>query len=242
VRKPTRIVGKSDRVKRSSGRKHAAALLAVVAIAGCATTSPQPAVRGAPALTPAALAAADSGRPPYTPADVAFMQGMIAHHAQAVLMAGLAPTHGARGDVRVLAERIDVAQRDEIAFMQRWLRERGETVPDPDAHHAMAGHGTPPSAAHDTLGHDALMPGMLTPEQIARLRAASGAEFDRLFLTLMIQHHEGALTMVEELFATPGAGQDVNVFRFASDVTADQVTEIDRMRTMLPATSPGDRP
>jgi len=210
------------------------ALLAVLGIAGCASTIQQSEARGEPALTPAALARADSGRPPYTPADVAFMQGMIAHHEQAVLMAGLVPTRGARGDVRVLAERIDVAQRDEIAFMQRWLRERGQTVPDPDAHHDMAGHAMPM--------HGASMPGMLSPEQIAQLQAAAGAEFDRLFLTFMIQHHEGALTMVEELFASPGAGQDVNVFRFASDVTADQVTEIERMRSMLPAAAPADRP
>jgi uncharacterized protein (DUF305 family) len=168
------------------------------------------------------------------------MQGMITHHGQALVMTRLAPSHGARPDVRTLAGRIDVAQRDEIAFMQRWLRERGETVPEPHAGHDMAGHqmATPGSPASG-----ALMPGMLTPQQVARLEAARGPEFDRLFLTFMIQHHQGALTMVEQLFASPGAGQDVNVFRFASDVTADQTTEIDRMRAMLSAGTPsGARP
>jgi uncharacterized protein (DUF305 family) len=159
----------------------------------------------------------------YTPADVRFMQGMIAHHAQAVVMAAMAPTHGARSDVRLLAQKIDVSQKDEIAMMQRWLRDRHETVPDANAdpmHHDMPGMAT-------------LMPGMLSAEQLARLGQAQGTEFDRLFLTLMIQHHEGAITMVGQLFATPGAGQESEIFRFASDVDTDQRGEIARMRTML---------
>jgi len=178
-----------------------------------------------PTLSPAAQARADGGRPPYTPADVRFMQGMIAHHAQALEMVALAPTNGARSDVRILAERIDVAQRDEIAFMQRWLRERGETVPPVHAGHDMPGHQMPMSGG--------LMPGMLSAEQMAELKAARGPEFDRLFLTYMIQHHEGAVTMVEQLFGSPGAGQEINVWRFASDVEADQGSEIARMRVML---------
>jgi uncharacterized protein (DUF305 family) len=149
------------------------------------------------------------------------MQGMIRHHAQALVMAALAPTQAARPDVKTLAGRIDVAQRDEIALMERWLRERRETVPEPHAHANMPGHQMP------------LMPGMLTAEQLAQLERARGPEFDRLFLAFMIQHHEGALAMLEQLFATPGAGQDPVIFRFASDVEADQTTEIDRMRSML---------
>lgn len=178
-------------------------------------------------MTPAEQARADSGRMPFTAADVHFMSGMIHHHSQAIVMAGWAQTHNARPDVKVLAQRIDVAQRDEIAFMQRWLRERHQEVPDPLEHYAM--------------GHDMadmkmeMMPGMLTPEQMKQLDAAGGPEFDRLFLTFMIQHHQGAITMVDQLFASPGAGQELYVFRFASDVNADQNTEIDRMRLMLGA-------
>jgi uncharacterized protein (DUF305 family) len=150
------------------------------------------------------------------------MQGMIRHHAQALVMANWAQTRAARSSIKILAARIDVAQRDEIATMQRWLRDRRENAPD--AQHEMAGHTSPSGD---------LMPGMLTHEQLSQLEKATGAEFDRLFLTFMIQHHEGALTMVRELFSSPGAGQDATIFRFASDVEADQTTEIDRMRTML---------
>ena len=162
------------------------------------------------------------------------MQGMISHHAQAVVMAGWAPTHGARESVRLLAERIDVAQRDEITFMQRWLRERYEMVPEPDAGHDMAGR----QMSMPGMSMPALMPGMLTPEQMAKLSAATGPEFDRLFLTYMIQHHQGALTMVTQLFSSQGAGQDGSIFRFASDVDADQTTEINRMRIMLAPPTP----
>jgi uncharacterized protein (DUF305 family) len=153
------------------------------------------------------------------------MQGMIRHHGQAIVMAAWAQTRAARNDVRVLASRIDVAQRDEVATMQRWLRDRREAVPDAHTQHNMPGHQLSSSAP--------LMPGMLTPEQLAQLETARGPEFDRLFLTFMIQHHEGALTMVRDLFGSPGAGQDATIFRFASDVEADQTTEIDRMHTML---------
>jgi uncharacterized protein (DUF305 family) len=192
--------------------------------------------------SPAALARADSGRPPYTAADVRFMQGMIGHHAQAVLMAAMAPTHGASDDVRRLAERIDVSQRDEMAMMQRWLRERGQPVPDPKPAGEHAGHAGMEMTGMDMPGmampSGGLMPGMLTPAQLAQLGAASGAEFDRLFLTFMIQHHQGALTMVDQLFSSQGAGQDVTIFRFASDVSADQTTEIERMQSMLSARPP----
>jgi uncharacterized protein (DUF305 family) len=158
-------------------------------------------------------------------ADVHFVSGMIGHHAQAIQMAGWAPSHGASPAVRVLCERIVVAQNDEIVFAQRWLRERNEVVPPADPRgHVMPG-----------MDHPMLMPGMLTPDQMAQLDAARGPQFDRLFLTFMIQHHRGALTMVAQLLATPGAAEDGPIFRFAADVNADQTTEIDRMSRMLDA-------
>ncbi len=227
---------------RMSRRINAAALLAAIVVgAGIVGAPNQAGAQDAP--TPAALARADSGRPAYTPADVSFMQGMIAHHAQAVLMAGMVATHEAGADIRRLAERIDISQRDEIAMMQRWLRERGQTVPDPkpaDEHAEHAQH-----AGMDMTGMDmstGLMPGMLTPAQLAQLGQAMRGEFDRLFLTFMIQHHQGALTMVDRLFSSQGAGQDVTIFRFASDVTADQTTEIERMQSMLAARSSATTP
>jgi uncharacterized protein (DUF305 family) len=181
---------------------------------------------GAATMSPAARAAADSGRPPFADADVRFMSGMIDHHAQAVLIAGWAPSHGASASVRALCERIVVAQRDEIVLMQRWLRERHLEVPDGDpAHpHMMAG-----------MDHAMLMPGMLTSEQLTELDRARGTDFDRLFLRDMIQHHQGALTMVSDLLAAPGSTEDDLVFKYASDVNADQSTEIERMRLMLAA-------
>jgi uncharacterized protein (DUF305 family) len=189
----------------------------------------------ATAQSPADRVKADNGVQAFTAADVAFMQGMIHHHAQAVVMAGWAPTHGASEAVKTLAGRIDVGQRDEIAFMVRWLRDRHLAAPDPFEHKMsmprmtdMAGMSMP----------DTLMPGMLTPKQMQTLDAARGQEFDRLFLTFMIQHHQGALTMVDKLFSSEGAGQEEYVFRFASDVSTDQTTEIDRMRLMLAAQSP----
>jgi uncharacterized protein (DUF305 family) len=160
----------------------------------------------------------------HTPADVQFASGMIMHHAQAVLIAGWAPTHGASAPLRGLCERIVVGQRDEIATLERWLADRGEPVPAP-------GHAMPGMAA------GTLMPGMLTPDQLAQLDRARGGEFDRLFLKLMIQHHRGAITMVEQLFRTQGAAQDGAIFRFANDVNVDQATEIDRMSGMLAALS-----
>ncbi len=170
--------------------------------------------------TPPAL-----GRLPYADADVDFMAGMIPHHAQAVVMAGWAPSHGARKEVAVLCERIVVGQRDEIALMQEWLRDRGETVPDAaSTRHKMKMNG---------MEHEMLMPGMLTDEEMAALDRARGPEFDRLFLTGMIKHHQGAIGMVDVLFKAYGAAQDETVFKFASDVYADQSIEIDRMQGML---------
>lgn len=207
-------------------RKLALAGIVALGAMACATSMQQSSQSGTPAgapRTPAEQARADSGRMPFTAADVHFMQGMIHHHAQAVVMAGWAQTHGARPDVKTLAQRIDVAQRDEMAFMQRWLRERHQDAPDPLEHYQM-GMAMSPSD---------LMPGMLSAEQMKALDEARGPDFDRLFLNDMIQHHQGAITMVDQLFASPGAGQELYVFRFASDVNADQTTEIARMHLML---------
>ena len=169
------------------------------------------------------------GRLPYSDADVDFMSGMIPHHAQAVIMAGWAPTHGARQDVAILCERIVVGQRDEIALMQGWLGDRGLEVPDATStRHKMKMNGTV---------HEMLMPGMLTDDEMAALDRARGLEFDRLFLEGMIKHHQGAIDMVDVLFKSYGAAQDETVYKFASDVYADQSIEIDRMHEML-----GDRP
>ncbi len=151
------------------------------------------------------------------------MSAMIGHHAQAVVMAGWAPTHGASPSVLRLAERLMSGQQDEIATMQQWLRDRGRPVPQ--GHNAEHGH---------------LMPGMLSDAQLKQLEAAKGPEFDRLFLTFMIQHHRGAVAMVKELFGTPGSAQDDTVFKFASDVNVDQTTEIARMERMLSALPGGD--
>jgi uncharacterized protein (DUF305 family) len=161
------------------------------------------------------------------------MSGMIPHHAQAVLIAGWAPSHGARLDVRTLCERIVVAQRDEIALMQTWLRDNGKPAPPANA--------TRMKMTMNGVEHDMLMPGMLNDEELKRLDAARGPDFDRLFLQAMIRHHEGAIQMVDELFASYGAAQDETVFRFASDVYADQTTEIARMEKMLTAAGNSSR-
>jgi uncharacterized protein (DUF305 family) len=159
----------------------------------------------------------------YSPADVSFMQGMIGHHAQALEMTALVPARTARADLRLLAERIRVSQESEIKTMEQWLLARGEQLPCLE-----------PGHEHGGMEH-MLMPGMATPEQMARMAAATGAEFDRLFLESMIRHHQGALAMVAALFATPGAGQEPQVFGFASDVDADQRAEIARMEALLGA-------
>lgn len=156
-------------------------------------------------------------------ADVEFMQGMIAHHGQAVTMAALVPGHTARDAMHLLAQRIDVSQRDEIKMMQTWLTDRGQPAPSMEAGHEH----------HEGMAEPMRMPGMLTPEELAQLGAAKGTEFDRLFLTYMIRHHEGALTMVAKLFATNGAAQDAQIFEFATDVDADQRAEIARMQALL---------
>ena len=178
----------------------------------------QPGAPGESSRVVSAEKAADLSKVQHTPADVRFMQGMIGHHAQAVEMVELLKTRTASDDMRKLALRIEVSQADEIKMMQDWLLARGEPLPDPHAHHA---HGA------------TLMPGMLTAEEMKRLADAKGREFDRLFLQYMIKHHDGALLMVQELFSQPGAGQEADIFAFASDVDADQRMEIDRMGAML---------
>jgi uncharacterized protein (DUF305 family) len=162
--------------------------------------------------------------PPRSQADVEFMQGMIMHHAQAVEMTALIPSHTENKNLRSLGGRISSSQADEIKFMKRWLAARGEPV-------SMAMPGMPDM---DRSGHPmALMPGMLTPGQMEALRKAKGAEFDHLFLTGMIQHHNGALIMVKDLFDTAGAGQDADLFNFATDADNTQRAEIRIMQTML---------
>jgi uncharacterized protein (DUF305 family) len=178
----------------------------------------QPGAPGESSRVIGATTAADLSRVQYTPADVRFMQGMIGHHAQALEMTALLQSRSRSEDMRKLALRIEVSQADEIKMMQDWLKRRGQPLPDPHAHHASGA---------------TLMPGMLTAEEMTRLAGATGPEFDRLFLEFMIKHHDGALIMVTELFSTAGAGQEAEIFAFASDVDADQRMEIDRMRGML---------
>lgn len=177
----------------------------------------------------------DSALMNYTEADVAFMLNMIPHHAQALIMSRLAPANGASPAIRTLAARIINAQEDEIGRMQRWLRDRGEPVPEVHIDglelmiHGPGGH----------MDHDHDMPGMLTATQLEELASATGEEFDRLFLTYMIGHHQGAVIMVRELFARDGAGQDEAAFRLATDINVDQRTEIARMQRMLRNLQPG---
>jgi uncharacterized protein (DUF305 family) len=223
------------------------------------TSTPPPRRSAAPSLAVllAALAVAAARLPAqsapaashdYGQADVAFVQGMIIHHAQAVVMSDWAATHDARPDLQLLCRRIALSQRDEIAMMQHWLRDRHLAVPDPL--HTLQGdsgpvHGRsgmdmpgtdmpgmdmPGTDMHD---HSMVMTGMLTPAEMHRLDAARGADFDRLYLTGMIKHHQGALDMVARLFATPGAGQQSELSAFATDVDAGQRAEMARMEAML---------
>jgi uncharacterized protein (DUF305 family) len=180
----------------------------------------QPGAPGQASRVIDAEAASDLSNVTFTPADVRFMQGMIGHHAQALEMTAIVRSRSESDALRMLALRIEVSQADEIKLMQDWLTARRQPLPDPHAHHAA---GAP------------LMPGMLTSAELAQLAEARGPELDRLFLQFMIKHHEGALTMVQDLLATPGAGQEPDVFAFASDVDADQRMEIDRMRAALAA-------
>ena len=194
---------------------------------------------GAPGKPSKRLPSSTTGKlPPESPADVEFMQGMIMHHQQAVEMTALIPSHTENKELRTLGARISRSQSDEIRFMKRWLVARGEPLmPEmPGMHQAFISH---PGMADQGMAHEMsdhkmpLMPGMLTPKQMEALRNAKGEEFDRLFLSGMIQHHNGALTMVKELFDAPGAGQDAELFDFATDVDSGQRAEIRIMQTML---------
>jgi len=208
-----------------------AAALAALSMAACspATSSAR---SGTTTPSPAEQVRADSGLMAWTDADVRFMQGMILHHAQAIQIAGWADGHGASQTVRVLAGRIVVSQQDEINIMATWLRDRRQSVPDTgSAHLAMPG-----------MDHGAQAPGMLSATQLAQLDAARGTEFDRLFMTFMIQHHRGALVMVQTLLGSTGAAQQPRVFKIASDMHADQEAEIDRMTQMLQQQSGGRTP
>ena len=203
-------------------------LTAVCGAAACRSAAPgraeapppivQPGAPGQPSQVIGAARASDLSQVQYTGADIKFMQGMIGHHAQAVEMVALVPSRTASDDIRKLALRIDVSQKDEMGMMREWLQARSQQIPDPRAHHMMGA---------------TLMPGMLTAEEMAQLAAAKGAEFDRLFLEGMIKHHSGAIAMVHDLFATAGAGQTPDIYSYASDVDADQRMEIDRMGSLL---------
>lgn len=235
-----------------STNRRLSVVLCAVLVAGCAPMRPAgstssaaspmetasgpsdgPVVRSPAPSSRAAIAQArtDSIRRPYSADDIDFMSGMIAHHSQAVKMASWAPTHGASNGLQIFAGRISMAQKAEIGLMQTWLGDRNQTVPpaDPNGMKMMMGGSE----------MNMLMPGMLTVEQMVQLDHARGKEFDRLFLTYMIQHHNGAISMVNKLFASNNAGNDEIVFKFANDVQADQETEINRMQEMLTALAGG---
>ena len=201
-----------------------------LALTACASgqrstgTSPGPEGRELERLEALFQARADSVTSNVSEADVEFMTGMISHHAQALVMSGLAPTHGASPQMRILTSRIINAQTDEIAFMQAWLRDRQRHVPEVEVDGlTLTIDGGPAPRMH----------GMLSDAQMQELAAARGVEWDRVFLTYMIQHHEGAVTMVSDLFATDGAANDDIAFKMASDIQVDQRTEIRRMKRML---------
>jgi len=212
------------------------AALVVTAASACASATQSTNASSAPVVPQAVInpqseaaaieqARADSIRHPYTEADVTFMSGMIHHHSQAIVMAKMAPTHGANSSIQTLAARIINAQTDEINLMSQWLGDHNQPVPVPN-----------PKGMTMKMGgeeHVMLMPGMLSEERMKQLEATKGPEFDKLFLTLMMQHHNGAVSMVKELFGTYGAGLDETVFKLASDVNTDQTTEIARMQRML---------
>ena len=210
----------------SRGVLLSAALATVAALPARAQDPPsvivQPGAPGEPTRTLTAEEAAALGRPStHVEADVRFMQGMIHHHGQALDMIELLYDRTESAEMQLLAQRIDISQTGEIGMMEEWLRSRDKDVPTVRAENA-----TP-------LGDDQLMPGMLTEREMARLAAAMGETFDRLFLEFMIVHHSGALAMVARLFATPGAGQEPSIFQYADHVDADQIIEMGRMRTML---------
>ena len=210
---------------RKSVESNVISFLLIGVLAGCksagggASDTPllQPGAPGQSTRTISTAEATDLSKVGATAADIKFMQGMIAHHAQAVEMVALINDRTNNVDLKRLGLRIQVSQEDEMNMMRTWLKDHGAEIPGPHAHHEPGG----------------MMPGMLTPDEMAKLAAAKGVEFDRLFLQGMIKHHAGAITMVEELFKSPGAGQEGGIYAFASDVDADQRMEIERMGMML---------
>jgi uncharacterized protein (DUF305 family) len=207
-------------------RTHLIRILSLAALFGAAACGGARAPKQVMGLEGAiAKAKADSARWPWTAGDVEFMSTMIAHHAQAIEMAKLSPKNGASRAVQTLSLRVINAQQDEIGLMNRWLEERKQptVVPNPKGHVMKMGGAE----------HTMLMPGMLSEQQMKELEEARGERFDYLFLTYMIQHHRGAISMVDELLAKKGAAQDETVFKFAADVHVDQTTEVNRMLQML---------
>lgn len=219
----------------------------------------QPGAPGQPSKTLTEVTAAPPAKPP-SEADIRFMQDMIMHHGQAVEMTELAKTRAKDPEVLDIARKIDVSQGDEIRWMKQWLTDRGIAIETMDSMPGMeqapakgTGHSGMAGMDHDMAGMDhdmpgmdhaqtpaktdamdvAMMPGMLTPRQMQALRASDGSHFDHLFLTGMMQHHNGALLMVKQLFANPGAGQDPQLFDFASDVDNTQLAEINIMNGIL---------
>ena len=226
-------------------RRISAALLFLSAASG-APPMVQPGAPGQKSKTLSTGTAAKSLRTP-AEADISFMQGMIMHHAQAVEMTALLRVRSQNKDLQTLGERMTISQSDEMEYMKQWLADRGKPVAPTDAHmdHMgdMKGMADMKGMDHSAMGHMdmgampmssmPMMPGMLTPQQMKALSEATGPQFDHLFLTGMIQHHTGALVMVQDLFDTPGAGQDAVLFDFATDVENTQRAEINIMQGML---------
>lgn len=240
---------RSDTIQRDvSGRVAGgrAVLLAcsLLALGACASGGSQATRFQMGEAAAVARARADSLRYPYTKADIDFMSGMIHHHAQAITISRWAVSHNASPAVQRLTARIINAQTDEINLMRTWLTDRNQQAPVVDTAGNVTMPGMAGMAGHDMSAHaghggaanaqgQMAMPGMLTTEQLAALDATRGPDFDKMFLTYMIQHHRGAVTMVKTLFTSDGAGQDETVFKFANDVEVDQSTEIKRMMTMM---------
>jgi uncharacterized protein (DUF305 family) len=227
MRKKVKAVASHRTPKKRPAVWYSVLLAAFLSLSVSAQQSPVVVQPGAPGQPTRTLPSSTTATlPPHSPADVQFMQGMIMHHAQAVEMTALIDSHTTNKELRLLGARISRSQSDEIKFMKRWLAARGEPGPQP-----MSSMLDMPGM--DMSSHQMLMPGMLTAKQMAELRKAKGKEFDHLFLTGMIQHHNGALTMVKDLFANAGAGQDAELFNFATDVDSGQRAEIRIMQTML---------
>lgn len=207
---------------RIHNRSSAAVILATLAITACSSATVG---SRRSATSPVEKARADSANWPYTQADIDFMSGMIHHHAQAIEMAKLAPTNGASSSISTLSGRVINAQTDEIHVMQQWLRDRNQPVPEPNPKGM--------KMVMNGVEHVMPMPGMLTDAQMDTLTAARGKQFDEFFLRYMIQHHQGAVTMVKTLISSRGAALDETVFKVASDINVDQETEIARMQKML---------